>query len=157
MTIYVVSEESVRAALEDFDKLLKTFEASQKKRELGSKVRARSREVLTNIWTGGLCPTLTFYLAKAGEENVNIVKEALEERKGLDIEPEKSGYAIMLYFIFQRLKVLKFIEQDPNKPRECLRALVIMEPSKRSYATTLLTSYLLEFKKLCEAVFEPER
>ncbi|MEM3390231.1 MAG: type III-B CRISPR module-associated protein Cmr5 [Thermoproteota archaeon] len=153
MTI-TVSEESVCAALKDFDKLLKTFETSQKKKELESKVRARSREVLTNVWTGGLCPTLTFYLAKAEEENIAIVKETVEERKSLDGEPEKLGYAIILYLTFRRLKVLKFIEQDLSKPRECLQALITMEPFRRTYATNLLTSYLLEFKKLCEAVFK---
>jgi len=162
MTVYLLSEESVRAALNDFDNLTKLLKKHPKEEEVGSKVRARAREILTYIWSGGLAPSLTFYLAKGEESTVNLVREVFKGREELieefkKITPEKLAYALILYLIFKRLKQLNFISSDPGDPRSCLHELIEMNPFKRMYASNLLTLYLLEFKKLCEATFKSER
>ena len=157
MVIRLLSEESVRSALNDFNSLIKLLEVHPKGEEVGSKTRARTREILTYIWSGGLVPTLTFYLAKGEENNIKIVKGAFEGEEKLVGEPEKLAYAIIFYLTFKRLKQLSFISSDLGDPRSCLHELIEMDPFKRMYAFNLLTSYLLEFKKLCEATFKPER
>ncbi|MHC1629088.1 MAG: type III-B CRISPR module-associated protein Cmr5 [Candidatus Nezhaarchaeales archaeon] len=156
MSIRLLSERSVRAALNDFNNLTKLLEEHPKGEDIGSKLRTRTREILTYIWSGGLALTLTFYLAKGEENNIKIIREAFEGEKKLVGEPEKLAYAIVLHLAFNRLKQLKFISSDPGDPRSCLHELIEMNPFRRIYASDLLTSYLLEFKKLCEATFKPE-
>ena len=162
MTVYLLSKESVQAALNDFDDLAKLLKKHPKRKEIESKVRARAREILTYIWSSGLASSLTFYLAKGEENTVNLIKEVFNRREELieefeKLAPEKFAYAVILYLIFKRLKQLNFISGDPGDPRNCLRELIEMDPFRLMYTSNMLTLYLLEFKKLCEAAFEPER
>ncbi|RLG05647.1 MAG: type III-B CRISPR module-associated protein Cmr5 [Thaumarchaeota archaeon] len=162
MSVHLISEEAVRAALKDFNSLIKLLEEHPKGDDIGGKIRARIREILTYTWSRGLAPTLTFYLAKGEEDTIKIVKEAFEGEEKLveeleKLAPEKIAYAIIFYLTFKRLRQLNFVSIDPKDPRSCLRELIEMDPVRRMYATNLLTFYLLEFKKLCEATFEPER
>ncbi|MCD6487671.1 MAG: type III-B CRISPR module-associated protein Cmr5 [Desulfurococcales archaeon] len=156
MTVHLLSEEAIHVVLEDFNHLIKLLKEHPRKGEVESKIRARAREILTHIYSGGLAPTLTFYLAKGEKNTLNTVKEAFKGEKKLDGEPEKLAYAIILYLIFKRLRQLSFISSDPDDPLKCLHELIKMDPFRRMYASSLLTLYLLEFKKLCEAIFKTQ-
>jgi|GEM_PF-5821927 len=102
------------------------------------------------------CSNAHILLSKREENNIKMIREAFEGEKKLVGEPEKLAYAIVLYLAFNRLKQLKFISSDPGDPRSCLHELIEMNPFRRIYVSDLLTSYLLEFKKFCEATFKPE-
>lgn len=160
MVIRLLSEESVRAALNDFNNLRELLEKHPKGGEVGKKVRARAREVLTYMLSGGMIPTLTFYLAKGEESTIKLIKDAFEGKSARELEKitaERLAYAIIFYLSFKRLKQLGFVSSDLRNPRNCLRELIKINSVRRIYAFNLLTLYLLEFKKLCEATFEPER
>jgi len=156
MTVHLLSDESVRAALIDFNKLIELLKKHPKGEDIGGKIRARAREILTYISSEGLAPTLTFYLAKGEEGTIEAIKGAFEGRGELAGEPEKLAYAIVFYLSFKRLRQLGFISSDLGDPRGCLRELIEIDPLRRVHASTLLMLYLLEFKKLCEATFKLE-
>jgi len=159
MDVYTLSEDNVRAALNDFNHLLKVIEHHPRKRDLGSKIRKGAREILTYLWTGGLLPTLTYYLAKSEENTLKNIKNVFnkEKREQLFENLDKLAYAIILYFTLKRLKETNIISSELDNPRKCLIELLNSSYLKRVYALHLITSYLLEFKKLCEATFEAER
>lgn len=159
MVVRLLSEESVHAALNDFNNLLELLKKHPKGESIGSKIRAKAREILTQILSGGAVSTLTFYLAKGEENTIKLIKDAFEEksvRKLETIKPEKLAHAIIFYFSFKRLRQLKFVSSNLENPRNCLREFIEIDPFRRIYASNLLTSYLLEFKKLCEATFKLE-
>jgi CRISPR type III-B/RAMP module-associated protein Cmr5 len=154
--VYPLTEDSLRAAVEDFERLIKSLRAYDRGEDLGGRVRTRAQDMLTYAWSGGLLPTLTFYLAKAkGEDNIRSFKaffetgERLPERLGL----EEAAYAALFYLLLKRLKQLGFIKGSLEQPRECLRELIELDFFKRIYVLDLSTAYLLEFAKLCEARF----
>jgi CRISPR type III-B/RAMP module-associated protein Cmr5 len=153
--MYLLSEDSVHAAIEDFELLVKLLKGHPKDKDLEKKIRARAQEVLTYIWSGGLATTLTFYLAKGGEEGVKMFKTIFEgeERLPEDLDLEEAAYAIILYLVLKRLKWFGFIKSGLEDPRGCLHELIEINLFERTYVLDLLTSYLLEFKKLCEATF----
>jgi CRISPR type III-B/RAMP module-associated protein Cmr5 len=157
--MHLLSENSVRVAIEDFERLFRLLKNRPEGKDLGGKIRTRAREVLTYIWSGGLAPTLTFYLAKGGEGGVKTFKTAFEKGEILPnrLDLEEVAYAAILYLALKRLKQLGFIKSDLEDLRGCLRELIEIDFFERMYALDLLTSYLLEFKKLCEATFREGR
>jgi CRISPR type III-B/RAMP module-associated protein Cmr5 len=150
-----ITEDSLRGAIEDFERLAKLLGAYDKGEDLGSRVRARAQDMLTYAWSGGLLPTLTFYLAKGKEGNIQCFKALFEKGERLPerLNLEEAAYAVLFYLVLKRLKQLGFVKSGLEQPRECLRELIELDFFKRVYALDLLTAYLLEFTKLCEARF----
>lgn len=153
--MYLLGENSVYAATGDFERLFRLLKGHPKDKDLGAKIRTRTREALTYIWSGGVASTFTFYLAKGGEDNVRTFKTVFEGEEGLPkhLDLEEVAYAAILYLALKRLKQLGFIKSDLEDPRRCLRELIEIDFFEHMYALDLLTSYLLELKKLCEATF----
>ena len=155
-----LSDKLLEHALNDFDKLVKILRQHPKGKDIERKVRTMESEILTQIWMNGLLPTLTFYLAKGEEDNFKAIKEAFEQGKSsfnVEDSVEKLAYAAMLYLILRELKRLNILKGNFGNPRGCIHELIEMGFLKRMYASRVLSLYLYEFKKLCEAVFEPER
>ena len=153
--------EAIEVFLEVKDKVIKDD------RELGSKVRTRSREGPEMILTLGITPTLSFYLSKAGlktlEYVVKTIKSNHPEQKG--VKKEDLSYAIYSYVILKYLckylptveakDVYDLVEKGGDKLYKLLSLMVKGESRIPVYR--LLIQYLQQFKRLCEASFEPER
>ncbi|MGC9106642.1 MAG: type III-B CRISPR module-associated protein Cmr5 [Infirmifilum sp.] len=137
---------------------------------VGSKLRARSREVPEMILEQGLVPTLSFCLAKAGIENVEKVvgimerDESIDEVKDKEIESEKLAYALYTYAILKYLTLISgksiegIIENDVENGDKLFNYLgELIMSNTRTPLYRMLQPYLLQFKRLCEATFKPGR
>ncbi len=129
--------DPIYSALEIFSKIAEEANRSN----AGSKLRARAREVIGLIEEAGLVPTLSFFYSKK------------------DKEAEK-GYELMLRAILEYLKKLNIITKNVetllsnhNEMIETLKEL----RGKSSIISPLLRPFLIEFKRLCEALWEEER
>lgn len=125
-------------------------------RVLGSKLRHRAREGPELIRSMGLIPTLSFYCAKA--------REALMGGGG----GEERAYALYLMAIMSYLEKIGLVKdvssifgsQSRPSDKEVHGKLisVLNELTGKSLiAARLLNPFLIEFKRLCEAVWERER
>jgi CRISPR type III-B/RAMP module-associated protein Cmr5 len=143
----------VGLAIEIFTKIR---EEVGENRELGSKLRHRAREGPELIRSMGLIPTLSFYYAKA--------RDALLGGGG----SEERAYALYLKAIMSYLEKIGlaknvssiFSSQSRPSDKEVHDKLisVLNELSGKSLiAARLLNPFLVEFKRLCEAVWERER
>lgn len=124
---------------------------------LGSKLRHRAREGPELIKSLGLIPTLSFYYAKARDAMVG---------KG---DKESKAYALYLEAVLLYLEEVKIVKgirdifsQKPaeGSEKEIHEKMVntLKDISGKSYiAAKLLKPFLIEFKRLCEAVWERER
>ncbi|MCR6692063.1 MAG: type III-B CRISPR module-associated protein Cmr5 [archaeon YNP-LCB-003-016] len=152
-------------AVNDFKLVYKLFQGILKsldkdKEEFGKSFRARSRECPSLLYEVGVIPTISFIYAKTRDAEkqtytafVNFAKQTqvtLENLKKLN--STEGGYAAYLYLILLEIKRLApKINIDPNSPLSCIEALtsselLIIFPS-------LLMPYLLEIKRLAEAIF----
>ncbi|RLF14812.1 MAG: type III-B CRISPR module-associated protein Cmr5 [Thermoprotei archaeon] len=138
--------------------------------EVRKKLRTRSRNMPELMIDLGLAPTLTFCLAKASKDNLNKACILMDDGVDSFISSIKSGdklsvedlsYALYAYVILKYLKELGIrrngerIAVDARKVDsiyELLKAL-----TRGTTLLNLLTPYLTEFKKLCEAEFPSER
>ena len=148
------------------DKIINRLGDNNLSEDVGSRLRARSREVPEMILEQGLVPTLSFCLAKAGIENIKKVIEVMEHDKSIDeikvkeVEKEKLAYTLYTYAILKYLTLIsgKSIEDIVEKGDELfnyLGELVVINTRAPLYR--MLQPYLLQFKRLCEATFKPER
>jgi CRISPR type III-B/RAMP module-associated protein Cmr5 len=114
----------------------------------------------------GLVPTLSFCLAKAGIENIKKVVEVMKRDKSTDefkvkeVEKEKLAYALYTYAILKYLtlingKSIEDIVENSDKLFDYLKELIVVDTRTPLYR--MLQPYLLQFKRLCEATFKPER
>lgn len=127
----------VKMAMDVFLEIKREVKQNEK---LGSRLRTRAREVPELIKDVGLIPALSFCYAKAKGEG--------EEAK---------AYELYLKAILSYLKNLGVLGIDVNealdKPAETLENLYSASPIIKP----LLTPFLIEFKRLCEATWKPER
>jgi len=155
--------DPVRFALEIFAEIEKDVKSMKDESEVGSKLRTRAREGPELIRTMGLIPVLSFYYSKA--------REALQGKGG----PEERAYMLYLKAILLYLDKIGIIggASDIFAPRSTeagegaksdlenihSRLINILQDlsGKSHVAAKLLTPYLIEFKRLCEAVWESER
>jgi CRISPR type III-B/RAMP module-associated protein Cmr5 len=153
----------VGLAIEIFTKIR---EEVGENRELGSKLRHRAREGPELIRSMGLIPTLSFYYAKARKALVEGGDR--EEREEERTKAEEKAYALYLMAIMlylEKIGLVKdvssiFSSQSRPSDKEVHRRLinVLDELSGKSLiAARLLNPFLIEFKRLCEAVWERER
>ncbi|MGC9014700.1 MAG: type III-B CRISPR module-associated protein Cmr5 [Thermoproteota archaeon] len=146
--------DSTLSAIKDVEDLLNSLE-NKEKSEVGKSFRARCRELPNLIEDMGLISALSFCYAKAGNDNYIQIKDTLKEsgQKISDNNSIKKGYAIYLYFVLKRLKDLKLIEETHfDEPIKALEEL--NKGGKSRVASKLLRPYLVQLKKLSEAIFE---
>ena len=139
----------VELAIEIFTKIR---EEVGEDRVLGSKLRHRAREGPELIRSMGLIPTLSFYYAKA--RNALLGEGRSEER----------AYALYLKAIMSYLEKIGLVKDvshifsSQSRPSDKEVLSVLDELSGKSLiAARLLNPFLIEFKRLCEAVWERER
>jgi len=155
--------DPVGSALKIFAEIGKDIKSMKDESVVGSKLRTRAREGPELIRTMGLIPVLSFYYAKA--------REALLGKDG----SEERAYMLYLKAILLYLEKIRIIEgasdifalQSTEAGEETKSRVkdihshfinILQELSKKSHiATKLLIPYLIEFKRLCEAVWESER
>ncbi|MEM3383315.1 MAG: type III-B CRISPR module-associated protein Cmr5 [Nitrososphaerales archaeon] len=148
------TNDHILIAIKDFKDLLESLE-NKEQSEIGKSFRSRCREIPSLIEDVGLVPALSFCYAKASKDIYEKVKSEL--RKGGKIDgnnPTEKGYGIYFYLMLKRLKELKLIEEtyldDP------IKALEKISEGKERVANRLLRPYIVQMKKLSEAVFKAE-
>lgn len=148
--------DHVLNAIIDFENLLSSLEKKEESK-VGESFRSRCREMPSLIEDMGLVPALSFCYAKAKKDTYGKMREALESGGKIKINDEahtEKGYGIYLYFMLKRLKDLKLIEEGHlNEP---IKALEELEKGKQRVASRLLRPYIVQMKKLSEAIFEAE-
>ncbi len=144
-------------AVEVLNEILDKMEKSSKKDKKALKsLRTRARNTPSMIMTTGLPQTLAFLASKADEDYYKYL--AMNAKKP-DKEKEEAGYAAYLYAIMKFLsEKINVISKTPSNLREVIEVIkkVDEEPNLSAAIQNLLTEYLLEFKKLAEALIEEE-
>jgi CRISPR type III-B/RAMP module-associated protein Cmr5 len=147
--------DNILTAIKDFDYLLNSLKERENSK-VGESFRSRCREFPSFMIDVGFVPALSFCYAKASKAIYDEIKEKLKKEKLEDLdenESTKKGYAIYLYFILKRLSEYNLIKkEDVEDPVEALKEL-----SKKGVTSGLLYPYILQLKRLSEAVFKSER
>jgi len=172
-----MSINPVKGAIEVFLEIKKKLD-ELKRDDVESKLRARAREIPGMITDIGLIPTLSFCLAKAGVHNLALVFRWMSDdskrsynQNVSTIKPEELSYALFVYTTLKylgRIKGLQFNIEDlkrlsrKDKNEEFISKLyeylnILTQDNKAIIASKLLQQYLIQFKRLCEASFKPER
>jgi CRISPR type III-B/RAMP module-associated protein Cmr5 len=122
----------------------------------GQSFRSRTRSFPELMEGSGLLPTCTFFYAKATEEVYGKVCQLIDGRKiePVDIKDEEFGYAAFLHGVLGFLEALGLI-RDHKNPVEAIKDL--NETGRLTLARGLLLPYIIEVKKLSEALFQGER
>jgi CRISPR type III-B/RAMP module-associated protein Cmr5 len=122
----------------------------------GQSFRSRARSFPELMESSGLLPTCTFFYAKATEEVYRKVCQLIDDGKieHVDIKDEEFGYAAFLHGILGFLETLGLIK-DHRNPVEAIKSL--NEAGRLALARNLLLPYVIEVKKLSEALFKGER
>jgi len=163
-------EEGIKTFRDIKEKIIDKID-ERKRDNVGSRLRARAREVPEMMLELGLVPAISFCLAKAGIKNVIEVAKAIErpDSKSLDnLKEEELAYAIYSYAVLKYLTIIAgkvddaklsiedIVDKDQKEVQgmliKYLDALVKAGAGMQLYS--LLLPYLLEFKRLCEAVYE---
>jgi len=146
--------DAIMDAISDFERLYNALEKNEESK-VGASFRSRCREIPTLIEDVGLIPALSFCYAKATKERYENIRKLIEEGGTIDEGDNISkGYAAFLYFVLKRLKTLNLISD--NSVAEPIEALKELRDLKGSVARKLLRPYIIQLKKLSEAVFKPE-
>ncbi|MEM3404680.1 MAG: type III-B CRISPR module-associated protein Cmr5 [Sulfolobales archaeon] len=146
--------DHVSRAIDDFEGLLNSLE-NREKSEVGKSFRSRCRELPSLIEDVGFVPALSFCYAKAKKATYDEVNRLLKNGGKIDEKDDtEKGYGIYLYFVLKRLKDLKLIKE--NHLDDPIKALGELSMGKQSVASRLLRPYIVQMKKLSEAVFEGE-
>jgi len=128
----------------------------------GSSFRTRARSFPELMESSGLLPTCTYFYAEATEEGYRKICELLD-RERIDasdvevisgIKEEMFGYAAFLHGVLNFLEVMNII-RDHRDPVNAIKEL--NETSRLALARSLILPYLMEVKKLSEALFKSER
>lgn len=146
--------DHVLSAIRDFEDLLGSLEKKENS-EVGKSFRSRCRELPSLIEDVGFVPALSFCYAKASKTIYDIIKSTLKGKGKIDDNNDmEKGYGIYLYFVLKRLNDLKLIAEahldDPVK------ALEEIQKGKQRVASRVMRPYLVQMKKLSEAVFKAE-
>ncbi|MDW8044996.1 MAG: type III-B CRISPR module-associated protein Cmr5 [Nitrososphaerota archaeon] len=148
--------DQVLSAIKDFKDLLNSLEKKEKEEsEVGKSFRSRCRELPSLIEDVGFVPAMSFCYAKASKNIYEKIKNTLENKGKIDDEESiKKGYGIYLYFVLKKLRDLKLIEEAHLT--EPIKALEEIAKGKQKIASKLLRPYIVQLKKLSEAVFKAE-
>ncbi|MFN3805280.1 MAG: type III-B CRISPR module-associated protein Cmr5 [Pyrobaculum sp.] len=132
--------DPIAAAIEIFLEIKKKIDEDKEKDNVGSKLRSRAREVGELIEEVGLVPALSFLYSKRGDK-----------------KKDNKDYEYMFEAIWKYLHRLKFVKNaNMDNIDEVIKELD--ELVGRSYVVLpLLRPFLIEFKRLCEATWEPGR
>ena len=128
----------------------------------GSSFRARARTFPELMESSGFLPTCTYFYAEATKEVYEKVCRHLDRGKinasdaeGLsEIKEEAFGYAVFLHGVLKFLEIMNII-RDHRNPVNAINEL--NETSRLVLARSLIFPYLMEVKKLSEALFKGER
>jgi CRISPR type III-B/RAMP module-associated protein Cmr5 len=146
-------EENIKVAVSDFKQLFEKLQENSQS-QVGASFRARMREVISLIDEVGLIPALSFFYSKSTEHIYEEVLKVMQAKEKENIKEEdytKKGYALALYFVLKRISELGLITHLESP----LNAFEELEGKQRS-AFKFIFSYLLEMKRLAEAIFERE-
>ncbi|MBO3810274.1 MAG: type III-B CRISPR module-associated protein Cmr5 [Candidatus Brockarchaeota archaeon] len=130
--------------------------ARERSEEYGSSIRTRARTFPELMESSGIIAAYTYMYAKATDEAYKKVCSLIDQGKPtLDpsIGKEEFGYAMLLHGILQFLENIGIV-RDHRKPGEAIKELWSLE--KTILASRLLLPYLMEVKKLSEAIFKGE-
>jgi len=170
------SVDSTKEAIEVFMNIKKAIDKleDKKRRNVGSKLRTRAREAPEMMAELGLVPTLSYYLAKADVENLRKViimmtKQAPSTEELENIKDEELAYTLYTYAVLNymstvagrvggiELRMEKLAEMDEKRLIDTLlNYLKVLINSTEVALYELLQPYLLQFKRLCEAIYKPE-
>lgn len=169
--------DPTREAIQVFLEIKKTVIdhlEGDKSEEVGSKLRTRAREIPEMIVEMGLIPTISYCIAKANISNFQKVTNSLELGTFIDelknVKSEELAYALYSYVILKYMSIIagnlngvKFgLDDLVRKEKAEVSDLIIKyigaltENMTKIPITQLLLSYLLQFKRLTEAVYKPE-
>jgi len=142
---------NIDSATKDFSRLYAVQLKENSKSKVGNSFRARCRELVPMIEEIGLVPSLSYCYAKAKQNIFQEVTKSFESNQQIDEkEDTEKGYAIFLYLVFRRLAELGIIEGVDAKIIENLGKL----EKKEQLASKLIKEYLIQLKRLSEAIFE---
>jgi len=133
--------------------LSKIKSAEVNKRTLRS-LRSRARNTPSLIMGLGLPQTLAFIASKSDTEYYGY----LVTGKGEPKDSEESGYSAYLYIIMRFLTQEGVLEKVPSNMEEVVKSIKKLDedPQLCSVAQSFLNEFLLEFKKVAEALIEEE-
>jgi len=128
----------------------------------GSSFRARARSFPELMESSGLLPTCTYFYAEATEEVYGKICRLLDcggvnasDAEGLsEIKEEAFGYAVFLHGILKFLELVNLI-RDHRHPVNAIKEL--NETNRLALARSFILPYIIEVKKLSEALFKSER
>jgi len=156
-------------AVNDFKLVYKLFQEISKlsdksEEKFGKSFRARARESPPLLYEVGVLPVISFIYAKTRDADEQTYTIFINFTKQVQMTPEnlkklnstEGGYAAYLYLILSEIKRLVPKEDiDPSSPLSCIEALI--GSGILTILPSLLMPYLLEIKRLAEAVFPSER
>jgi CRISPR type III-B/RAMP module-associated protein Cmr5 len=122
-------------------------------KEYGSSFRSRARGFPELMESSGFLSACTFFYAKATEMAYKKICQLLDDEKiePINVNKEEFGYATFLHGILAFLEVLGLVSSHKS-PRKAINEL--KEPVRLTITRSLLLSYMIEVKKLSEALFE---
>jgi len=151
----------VKNAINDIKLLYEII--SDKNTDLGAKFRSRSRSMPSMFEDIGFIPVLSFCFGKIGLEKYKRIARVLSELEDFsdfnkawseikDIKTEDASYGLYLYFSLKQLRDMGLVKSPIENPLKILEELM----GKEAIAYRLLRPYLIQIKKLSEALFAEE-
>ena len=139
----------INKAIEYFSKLHEKL----KDKELGKAFRSRARSLPSMIESIGLVPTLSFCYGKAEADLYRSIRSSWLSEGEIKAEKkeEKGGYALYLLLTLLYLRDLELI--DERMLEEPIEAFKKLSEEALPIASKLLMPYLVEVKRLAEAVY----
>jgi len=149
-------------AVNDFTELIYKLYQEGNMTEFGKSFRSRSREIPSFLYEVGSIPALSFIYAKTEDADKGIYKLFLNYTKKRAIEgmgklnSKEGGYAAYLYLLLlETSRLVPDRKIDPESPLSCINSLIGSEVL--AILPSLLMPYLLEIKRLAEALLPSER
>ena len=117
-------------------------------------LRTRARSTPSIIMTNGLPQTLAFVISKSNNELYSNLSEQREFKKEIEINSDEAGYTAYLYVVINFLYNNKLIKCKPKNLKEAVEVVKELDddPRQASVVQNVLIDFLLEFKKISEAL-----
>lgn len=117
-------------------------------------LRTRARNTPSMIMTSGLTQTLAFLASKSNGELYSILYRG--ETKQSKAKEEEAGYTAYLYVIMRFLGKNKLLTEEPESLEKVIKAIKQLDenPHQALVVQNILMEFLLEFKKITEALIE---
>ncbi len=147
-------------AIEMFDEVRSRLEKIiQNKEDLSDTLRSlrtRARNTPSMIMTSGLTQTLAFLASKSDSKLYSALYK--QAKTNSEIKGEEAGYAAYLYVIMRFLRESEMLTEEPANMEKVVEAIKQLDenPQQASITQSLLMEFLLEFKKVTEALIEEE-